>query len=426
MRSHRLQLAIRVGVTATLFVSPTFAAEPLTLSRALDLTLERNPALAGLAAEIRARQALTVQAGRLPNPKLGADLENLGGTGDREGFEQTETTLRVSQLVELGGKRSRRQRVAARGQDVAAWDLEMKRRAVLSDTTRAFVRALAAQARLALAVQLEEIARRAVAGVSAQVNAGASPNVEVTRARVALGRNEIETHRAERDLAAARRALAVNWGDDNGSFGQLEGDLTMLTPPPSAADVEARLAHNPELVRSTSEAEERAATLALEQAGRIPDVTIGAGARHFSNNGDFGLVVELSAPIPVFDRNQGAIAAAQHRLEKARADRDAVYLSLRAALAAAYVDLTGAYEEASRLRDHVIPTAQRAFEETVKAYNLGLFRYDDVLDTQRTLFAVRADHLTALENFHTAAAEIERLTGPPSPPPGGEDREGAR
>ena len=57
-------------------------------------------------------EALSLQAGALPNPELRAEVENVGGSGSRQGFEETETTLGIAQLVELGGKRAARVRMA--------------------------------------------------------------------------------------------------------------------------------------------------------------------------------------------------------------------------------------------------------------------------------------------------------------------------
>jgi cobalt-zinc-cadmium efflux system outer membrane protein len=415
MRHYHSAKAICGTVAAALLFVRTacadVSAEPLTLPHVLALALARNPDLAGFAAEVRARAARSIQVGRMPNPELRADLENVGGSGEREAFEQTETTVRVSQRIELGGKRGGRQRIAELDRDVAAWDYQARARAVLSDTTKAFVHTLAAQERVAVAAQLEELARGAVESATGQVDAGASPAVDITRARVALGRSELEKQRAERELESARRALAANWGDEQPTFGRLEGDLTALRPPPSLHDIETDLERSPYLARAASETEERGATLTLERAARIPDVTVGAGARHFSDNGDVALIFELSAPLPVFDRNQGGIAEAQSRLEKTRAETDALRLSLRAALATANAELSTAYDQAIRLRERVIPTAQRAFDETRAAYRQGLLRSIDVLDAQRTLFQLRGDYLTVLENFHVAAAEFERLTG---------------
>jgi len=113
----------------------------------------------------------------------------------------------------------------------------------------------------------------------------------------------------------------------------------------------------------------------------------------------------------VFDRNQGAIAEARHRLDKARAEREAAALAARTAVAAAYAEAATAHEVALRLRDDVIPEAGRAFEGSRDAYRQGAFRAVDVMDAQRTLFELRADYVAALETFHVHAAEIARLTG---------------
>src|SRR6185503_18270143 len=182
-------------------------------------------------------------------------------------------------------------------------------------------------------------------------------------------------------------------------------------PDVDAIDVGA--AEGPDLVRWGTELEERRAVVAMEEAARIPDVTVGAAGRHFSDNGDDALVFDLSVPLPVFNRNQGAIAEARHRFDKARAEREAAAASVRAAIAATCGELAAAHEQALRLRDEVIPEAQRAFDGARAAYRQGAFRSVDVLDAQRTLFELRADYVAALETFHVQAAEVARLTGAP-------------
>jgi cobalt-zinc-cadmium efflux system outer membrane protein len=390
---------------------PTEKREPLTLANVLTLVLTRSPELAAFGAEVRAREARALQAGLLPNPELRTEVENVGGSGDRQGFEETETTVGLAQRLELGGKRGRRRRVARLGADLAGWDYETKKLAVLGAATKAFVRALAARERVRLAIELERIARSGVAAVGDQIAAGAAPVVELARARVTAGRSEVARQRAERDLAAAEAALAATWGDDRLDGRELAGDLTAPRRLPALAAIEADAADAPDLARWETELEERRAAVALEETARVPDVTVGAGGRHFSDNGDNALVFDLSVPLPVFDRNQGGIAEATHRLEKARAERAAAAAALRTAIAAAHAELAAAHEEATRLRDDVIPEAQRAFDGARAAFRQGALRAIDVLDAQRTLFDLRADYVTALETFHVQAAELERLTG---------------
>jgi cobalt-zinc-cadmium efflux system outer membrane protein len=124
-------------------------------------------------------------------------------------------------------------------------------------------------------------------------------------------------------------------------------------------------------------------------------------------------VFELSVPLPVFDRNQGAIAEAAHRLEKARADRDAAARTARTTLAGAWADLAAAHDQATSLRDAVVPAASRALDDVRAAYGQGALSFDDVLDAQRTLFELRVQYVDALEAVHVQAAEVERLIGGP-------------
>jgi cobalt-zinc-cadmium efflux system outer membrane protein len=385
----------------------------LTLRTALGLALARSPALQSFSWEIRARDARLLQAGRLPNPQLHTEIENVGGSGSRQAFEDTETTVRLSQLIELGGKRGKRQRLAELGTTLATWDYEAKRLHVLSETSKAFIQVLGAQERVDLARELARLADEAVHAVDSRVAAGGASPVESTRAKVSLAKAELEKSRTEQELVAARSALAASWGSTRPTFTRVVGDLTRVGPPPSEEELFRRLEANPDLARWETELDERRAALSLEQAGRVPDVTVGAGGRHFSDNGDNALVLELSVPLPVFNRNDGAIAEAEHRLSKARADRSAAYVAAHAALSTAAARLAAAYDQARRLRTHVLPQAKSSLDGALDAYRKGLFRSVDVLDAQRTLFELRGDYLASLESYHLLGADVERLTATP-------------
>src|SRR5262245_33257394 len=84
----------------------------LTLARAIEAALLNNPDLHASAYELSAAQARIVQAGLRPNPELGVELENFAGSGALQGVDALETTLSLSQVVELGGKRTLRRSVA--------------------------------------------------------------------------------------------------------------------------------------------------------------------------------------------------------------------------------------------------------------------------------------------------------------------------
>src|SRR5581483_4223186 len=256
--------------------------------------------------------------------------------------DASQTTVSLSQLIELGGKRAARNRVAEAEHDLARWDYETRRIDLLTGVTEAFLETLASQEKLTLSEELLNIAQRSLETVAGTVRSGAVSAVEEGRARVALSQVRIEHEQRTREL------------------------------------------------------EQRKATLSLARAKAIPDVTLSAGGRYYQDEQEGGVVALFSVPLPVFDRRQGEILAAERRLRGARLEQTSVAVTLRSELARTHEALSSAYRQAIELRDRTIPEASAVFEGARNAYSRGLFRYLEVLDAQRTLFQLRADYVGAL------------------------------
>jgi cobalt-zinc-cadmium efflux system outer membrane protein len=386
---------------------------PITLAQALALALERSPELASYSWEVRVREATAVQAGLRPNPELELELEDFAGSGAASGFDGAESTLLVAQRIETAGKRSKRRRAAELDADVAGWEYEAARLDVLATVVKAFTAVLAAQERVTLAEELGRISESSAEAVGRLVRAGATPLAERTRAQVETATARVDLATARRALDAARAALAATWGSTTPSFGRAAGDLGAAPAPPSASTVRDWLDRNPELARAEREIARREAVIRLEDAQRVPDVVVGAGPRYLSEGSDAGLVAQVAVPLPIFDRNQGARAAARHELRKAQSERRALHARLAAELETAYQELAARHEEVVGLREGILPGAQEAFEQVRSGYLQGLFRHVDVLDAQRRLFELRGREIEALRAFHEAKAEVERITGTP-------------
>jgi cobalt-zinc-cadmium efflux system outer membrane protein len=384
----------------------------VSLTEAVAAALLFNPALASYAYEVRAREARALQAGLLPNPDVSGEGENFGqfgGSGDD--VEPAQTTISVAQLVELGGKRSKREEIGRLEAALASWDYEVARRDVANGTFKAFVVALVAQERMELAQRLVEVARTSVTVVTRQIEAGGASPVERTRADVALAQAEALAAQRERALRAARVLLAANWGATTSAVTHLSGQLETRGVPLSRAVLESGLSKNPDIARWDTEIDRAQADVALERAERIPDVTVRVGGRRFISAETNAFIAELSVPFPVFDRNQGGIQEALERLGKSRVERDAITLSAEASFNASYEELLAAFEQSRDLRARVIPRAEKALDDVRDAYAQGALRHLDILDAQRTLAELRAEYLEALAAYHLAAADLERLTG---------------
>jgi cobalt-zinc-cadmium efflux system outer membrane protein len=207
------------------------------------------------------------------------------------------------------------------------------------------------------------------------------------------------------------KKLAVLWGSDSPKFKSVSGKLEELVPLPSEKELTNRIFDNPDIARFPVEKEHRNARVELEKARRTPDLTVGGGIRSFNETNDSAFVMGVSIPIPVFNRNQGEIAAAEYDLLKVREERRGVELRVKAELAESYMSLSASFVESSLLKNRVLPAAQKAFEATQEGYLQGKFGFLDVLDSQRTLFEVRGQYINALASNHKAVADVERLIG---------------
>lgn len=400
---------------------PAFAAptDSVSLRDAVALALLHNPELAAFAWETRALEARILQSGRPQNPVVGVTAEDLGaskltnaGPGNEQ-VVQPQTTVQLSQLIELGGKRTARRNLAARARDLAGWDYEAARIDVLTRVTHAFIDVLAAQEMVTLTAQTTRLVEQVQRTVGARVEAGVVSPIEETRADVALATVRVESNRALRLLDAGRRRLASYWGAPEADFPAVTGDLNIAPELPSIAELKSRLAENPDLARWAIEILQRQAAVKAEQSKRVPDVTLTAGIRRFTDLRSNAIVVGGSLPLPLFDRNSGGIEEAKSRLSKAYEERRAAEGRVSAGLAEAYRALASAHDEVNTLRTTVLPGSRQTFEAVSEGYRLGKFSYLDVLDAQRTMIAAGVQYLRALSDYQKAVADVERLTGAP-------------
>lgn len=416
----RSAIACALGAAIILFfplVASSETSGALTLSRALQRAATANPKLAAAGRDIGIAAGKHVQAGAIPNPELSFELDNAFGTGDYRGLRSAETTLQISQLIELGGKRDARIRAASAELESARWERAAVRLEILSDTAVAFFNVLSGQrkvqifdARIAALTRLTPLLQR-------RVDAGASSPGEIARAQVAADLVRVEREHARTALAIARRELAILMGSSKVDFAYVVGDLGQVARPPAFPTVLRGLDSNPQLIRWTAIRAQRDAELLTARLKPIPDLKIGLGWKHIRETTELGsrsddaVRLDASIPIPVWDQNLGNISAAQAARAKVEAERAASKAALILTLAKAYDTLTGALREIEVLRSSAVPNAQRAVDAIESGYSQGRFTLLEVLDAQSTVTEAALRELEALASFHTSVATIEGLTG---------------
>jgi len=374
--------------------------EGITLCEALKNSLSNGAQIKGQEQIYEASEGRVEQAGLIPNPTLLGDLDKYN----------EEVTVQLSQTVELGGKRGGRIELARLERLSAKADFESKRIEVLENVKRRFIEVLLIQEKLVFGQKRYELAKEIQATAQRRLNAGRGMPVEMIKAGLAVTASELEVSRLNAQLANARRQLAAMIGVASAAPVLAVGNLANMPVDP-ARFATFSLDKSPAVQRTVLDLELRKAELDLAKSNAVPDVTLSAGVRRFKEEAATGLIVGIAIPLPVLNRNQGAIREAKGGVSASEFNRDAERLRIDAELLGTIQEIQTAYAESIAFKNQILPAAEKAFASANEFFQRGKLDYLNVLDAQRDLFNSREQYLQSLVAYHEALAEIERLTG---------------
>ena len=381
-----------------------------TLSGAIQKALDYSPRLESAAADVEVAKGIEKQAGYLPNPEIGFEAANVVGSGDFGGADSAEFTYSLRQTVEIGGKRSARRRAAEAARGAAGTALMAERLNIKRDVRVAYYDALAKDEEVKLALEQEQLAKDVLDTVSEQVQAAAEPEIQLSKAEVAYATSVIARERKEHELRVAKGKLAKLLGASALHCSLDHAHFFELKAPSSVENYRANLARIPDMLRFSHIKMEKESLLDLERARAIPDPNFSFEVREFRVSDDQAFVFSVSLPIPVFDQNRGNVAKARAEVARTASNAQQVKLILEQQLTESWEQWSTYYSEAQRLRTELLPSAEKAFALARIEFAKGRFSYHEVLDAQRTLFDARSQYYDSLRRYHTARANVERLT----------------
>jgi cobalt-zinc-cadmium efflux system outer membrane protein len=384
--SHQLPDSARTAVSTANNVYTEPLLGELTLGKAVDLALERSPHLEAYRGDVLKSQALARQSGTWKNPVLEVEVEDYRSPG--------------------------RQLALARAESVN-WEFEAARLEVVMQVSRRFIHALEGDQKVDLAAEELELAEETHAVIEQLVQVGKASPVELVRFEVPLIEAEVELERERRNRDNAYRLLAMSWGSKEAGFDSLSGDLVNVQTPPDPQLLAEYISSNPEIARWSAKISEQVAMRRLALAEAIPDPSIRVGLKERDFPDEEAFVIGIELPLPIFDRQQGAMLAAREGERSARARKRMAELRIEGMLGTAWTRYSNAYHEALALREKALPASEEAFNATQLAYTEGKFGLLDVLDAQQTLFEMRHRYLEALVTCHLMIAEVEALIGQP-------------
>lgn len=383
----------------------SLAQQRLSLADAIQQGLNRRPELKAAAARTRASESLRRQAALYSNPRLTFQTENLRTT-DFNFSQDADTFLYATQIVETSGRRGARIDLARSMAERTRLEGQQLRRDVALQVAHAYWSVAAAEATSQLYEENSEYFQQIVDYHEARLREGKVAEVDVIRVRLEGQRLAAARDNARLDAEKARLELARSIGAGSYDW-QLTEDLNRLEAPravtgdPIAARVESKLAAQSILAARGA--------LKLEQANGRPDLDLIAGYKR--TQGLNTALAGLELNLPLFNRNQGATAAAQANVLAAEHDEESSQMLLRS-------ELEVARREYELRRKQVESSFRPLQNQAVEISNISRAAYKEggidllrLIDAERLRIEAEISLIRSLSEYHQSVAALERAEG---------------
>lgn len=397
------------------------ATPTLTLSAALVRALEASPRLAEAQAGVDEARGRRLAAGLYANPELSVR----GGARLLDDGPRPDVAVELSQALSLSGQRGHRVAVADDELREAEARLAHIRQALATRVHLAFIEAVRAQDLVVLAAAGVELAERLRVASQRRLAAGDAAALDVQVSRAELGRAEDTLTRARVDEAIAQVALAEVLGTEPGS-------PVRVVPGPSLAR------ELPSLAQVLSEAKQRRADLEalrlavdtarsrveLARANSVPGLTLSAGVA-VEGGSDVIVGGGVSMALPLFDRGQGEVAAAEAATRRRQAELRQGELELAREVTAAYVLYTRSTAAERAFDERVVGTMAETTELLQRAFDAGKIGFAEALVLRKSLLEARVNAVETRARAAQAAVVLDVALGRFGAPTDGAPTDGA-
>ena len=393
------------------------AASGFTLVEVLDRAVAQHPLVDAARARVRSAEGSRLTARSLANPVLTWQVENapFPGRDVPAGMVRELSTFATLPLEPLF-QRGPRVRRATEDVRAAEAELDLARRAVLLDASRAFYRVALAQSAVEGATDVRDRLSELAGYTGARVKEGATSEGDLIRVQVELDRAEAALAMERVELARARGTLSPYLG---GAAPASALDAIHVVVDTSTAPVSASASGNaallaplatymtraglarPDLVAARARVAAARAETNYQRTLAVRQLGATFGSKRIA--GVNTMVAGLSLPLPLFDQNRGEVQRASG--ERTALEQELVWRERQVAaeVAASYEAARVLREQRARLSPSFIARAEMSRRIALAAYREGAVSLLQVIDASRTLADAR------LAWYRTLFAERECL-----------------
>jgi cobalt-zinc-cadmium efflux system outer membrane protein len=385
----------------------------LTLQQALAMLRTHNATLAAGRAHLLAVRNQEITAGLRPNPVFTSANEDFSPSHFDPTYisNQQESTNSVFELFERGHKRGVRLENARLSTTVAEDTYHDNERQLDLQLKLAFTAVLLAKANLELATQNRQDYGETVRLNQIRMQAGDISATDFDRIRVQAAQFESDLLTAELNLDQARMQLAALLGyaetppnfDVQGSLAAPELKLTLAGLQTQA------LAARPDYLEALHGVDKAQSDLNLAFANGATDLTFGG---EFKRNGPYNTFgITVSAPLRIFDRNQGEKLRTRNELEASRLNEEAARTQVLSDVDQAWAGYQSALQRSQLYSQTYLHMAQSVRDRMEFSYRNSGTTLLDYLDAVRSYRDIQLAANAADALLLTAIHQLSFVTG---------------
>ncbi|MFL2869699.1 MAG: TolC family protein [Pirellulaceae bacterium] len=382
---------------------PCYAQQrEVNISYFRDIALMRSPAVSIGQQRVEAAKGRQIQAGLYPNTRVGYHANEIG-MNDSNGAHG----VFLQQRFITGGKREMDVQIAEQAVFSERFYLEASKLRVLTDVDTAFGNLLIAQQKVDVLSSLVNVSKTTMDATKRLVETGQSGKHVEWQASIELSQAEVARDQAIQEHQFAWRSLMFVCGQPNIKLVRVSGDVAKVVNGGSfQAVVESIIHKSPQVAMAQQRIQQAALNVRRQKLETVPNIDAMVSLRNHSLTGDHITNIQVGIPVPLFDKNQGNIHAAEAEEAMRRAELSRLKLSLRQRAAAVYRDFETARIAESRYREEILGSATQNLNLITKGYQDGQIDFLSMLTAQRTLLNVQLTYLNSSRKLHTAVTKL--------------------
>ncbi len=381
----------------------------LTLSALQQMALEHSPIVRQAAADMEQARGKAVQAGLYPNPTAGYQGDTIG-TARTAGYNG----VFFSQEFVTADKLTIAQSALLMELRAVEAELRKARITLATSVRRGYFEVLVGQEQVKFRRAIARLSEEVYQGQIELVAGGEAAPYEPLQLRVFAVQARNSVVQAQNQLQATWRQLAASIGIPDLPRHRLAGDVDVSIPAVDYSQAAAILMQrHTDLIAAQARISGASGNLRLQQVTPIPNVSLYAAFLHDDTTplSDFSANLQLSVPVPIFDRNQGNIISAHGQLVKANQNLQQLRNQLMASLADIHARQTTSLMIADSFRRELLPDQVRVYRGVYQRFRVdgdGI-DFSQLVVAQQTLAQVVEDYLEVLSEQWEATVALAEI-----------------